>query len=268
LTADVVTEYIFPESFGFLSTSDLAPGWRRLLDQNLRASNFLKHYPIMWSIIRCIPDSVLLGIAPSLRDTIKWERTNQKVSKTIVDNYNPKDSLHGKKTIFHELLASDLPPKEKTYERLWQEASSLVGAGTETTANTLTVLMYYLIADPRIMKRLKAELLGAIPDPNTIPKELDLERLPYLSAVISEGLHKSNGVSNRLTRVATNTDLKYKSYIIPKGTAVSMNTMSLQQDARVFPDPKPFKPERWLGEKTRGDLFCWSRGRRTCLGIK
>jgi cytochrome P450 len=207
-------------------------------------------------------------MAPSLKDTINWERTNQRVSKTMVDNYNSKESFHGKRTIFHELLESDLPPQEKTYERLWQEASSIVGAGTETTANTLTVIMYYLMADSKIMERLKAEVTEAIPNPNVIPKERDLEALPYLSAVISEGLRKSNGVSNRLIRVATNTDLKYKSYIIPRGTAVSMNTMSLQQDARVFPDPKSFKPERWLGENTKGDLFCWSRGRRTCLGIK
>lgn len=81
---------------------------------------------------------------------------------------------------------------------------------------------------------LQAELLHAIPDPNDPPKELDLEALPYLSAVITEGLHKSNGVSNKLIRVATNTDLKYREYIIPKGTAVSMNTMSLHRDPRVF----------------------------------
>lgn len=155
VTADIVTEYVFPQSFDFLSTSDLAPGWRQLIDQNLRASNFLKHYPMMWSVIRSIPDSFLLAMSPSLKDTIKWERTNQKVSERIVDNYDPKQELHEKRTIFHELLSSDLPPQENTYERLWQEASSIVGAGTETTANTLTVIMYYLISDPKIMERLK-----------------------------------------------------------------------------------------------------------------
>ncbi|TVY73237.1 Cytochrome P450 monooxygenase sdnE [Lachnellula suecica] len=268
LTADVVTEYLFPESFDFLSTPDLAPGWRKTLDQNLRGSNILKHYPFLWSVMRSIPDSILLSLAPSLKDTIKWERNNQRVSKDIVDTYKPNSTHQGKKTIFHELLGSDLPPQEKSYERLWQEASSIVGAGTETTANALTIIMYYLIAKPNVMARLKEELLEAIPNPDEIPKEIDLEGLPYLSAVISEGLHKANGVTNRLIKVATNTDLHYQGYTIPQGTAVSMNTMSLQKDPRIFPDPDAFKPERWLGEKTRGDLFCWSRGRRACLGIK
>jgi hypothetical protein len=63
--------------------------------------------------------------------------------------------------------------------------------------------MYYLIADPKVMKRLKAELLDAIPDPNTIPKELVLEKLPYLSwrhlrrtAQIESGIEQTDSGSD------------------------------------------------------------------------
>ena len=267
LTADIITEYVFPKGFDYLSTEGLAPHWRQLIDQNLRGSNILKHYPVVLSIVKSIPDSIMLKLAPSIKETIEWERTNQMTARTIVQEYDLSDEP-SKRTIFHELLSSDLPLIERSYDRLWQEASSLVGAGTETTANTLTVIMYHLLANPSIMKRLKAELTAAIPDPELIPSEQDLQQLPYLSAVISEGLHKAPGVSNRLIRVAPSALLNYGGYVIPPGTAVSMNALFLHKDRRLFPDPEEFDPERWFGRNSRADLFCWSAGPRNCLGMK
>ena len=45
------------------------------------------------------------------------------------------------RTIFNELLESDLPPEEKLHSRLWQEGL-VVGAGSDTTAFTLTVIHF------------------------------------------------------------------------------------------------------------------------------
>lgn len=112
VTADIVTEYVFPQSFDFLSTSDLAPGWRQLIDQNLRASNFLKHYPMMWSVIRSIPDSFLLAMSPSLKDTIKWERTNQKVSEGLSTTTIPNRNFTRNEQSFTNCSRVTCPPKK------------------------------------------------------------------------------------------------------------------------------------------------------------
>lgn len=63
--------------------------------------------------------------------------------------------LEGKIGILYELLSSDLSKHEKSYERLSQEGSALIGAGVETTSNTLTVALYYLSLQPSTLKCLQ-----------------------------------------------------------------------------------------------------------------
>lgn len=100
-------------------------------------------------------------------------------------------------TIFHDIILSDLPPREKTLDRLWQEGQTFVAAGTETTSWCLTVITFYLLQHPEKLARLRAELLEAKASSST-----QLEKLPYLSAVIQEGLRLSYGVCTRLPRIA------------------------------------------------------------------
>ncbi len=76
-------------------------------------------------------------------------------------------------------------------------------AGTLTTAWMLEVTMYWLIRQPDTLRKLKEELATAIPDLDmigTIPLPV-LEQLPYLNAVIKEGLRLTYGVSCRLARI-------------------------------------------------------------------
>jgi cytochrome P450 len=128
-------------------------------------------------------------------------------------------------TVFHDVLDSDLPALEKTAERLWQEAQVLCIAGTGTTAWTLSVIMFYLLADPKVLQRLRDELEKAVPDPAAPMTTKELEKLPYLvcsfrqegspvlisfqTAVIQEGLRLSFGVTTRLQRVCLNETLEF-----------------------------------------------------------
>ena len=96
-----------------------------------------------------------------------------------------------------------------------------------------------------------------------------LEQLPYLTAVIQEGLRLAMGVIARIIRVSPNQVLSYKGYNFPPGTAVSMDIMTLHQDPRVFPDAEVFEPERWMdGKLSREALFTFSKGPRMCVGFK
>jgi cytochrome P450 len=60
------------------------------------------------------------------------------------------------------------------------ESRVLLAAGTDTTARALSVITYHLLADPARLKKLKAELDTALPDPDTIPNCSQVEALPYL----------------------------------------------------------------------------------------
>ena len=182
-------------------------------------------------------------------------------------------------TIFHGLLSSPLPDSEKSSARLAEEAGVLLSAGTDSTANTIAAITYHLLSNPSILQKLRKELLAAIPDAQErrFPPLNKVETLPYLSAIIQEGLRLHPPVVNRQQRVAPTEDLVYTSpssnisYKLPKGTTLSMSPHLLSRIEDIYPDPMEFRPERFLGEEgkmLRGLAMAFSKGGRMCLGMQ
>ena len=110
----------------------------------------------------------------------------RKQIQDIIDDRNQgyKDAAHS--TVFKELLQSDLPPQEKSIERLQDEGVTLVGAGQETVKASLTIATFYLLQNPTVLKTLREEILTIFPDPANPPELRNLEQLPYLTACIHE----------------------------------------------------------------------------------
>lgn len=170
--------------------------------------------------------------------------------------------------------------------RLSQESQTIIGAGTETTAWTLSVILCYLLSQPATLSNLERELAPVIRDPKNLPTWAVLEKLPYLSAVILEGLRLSYGVATRLQRISPDEPLYFRSsvksekhestvdYVIPPGTPVGMTSVLVHHNPDIFPNPLEFMPERWLDESglrtkgLNGFLLSFSKGSRQCLGIK
>ena len=194
-------------------------------------------------------------------------------------------------TIFPSLLESKLPAIEKSIERLRDEAFSLVTAGSITTSvsqkrdmETSEVLThartyraqffrsttYYIAANPSIRMKLLEELKTVMPKSHDRPELSTLEQLPYLTAIIHEGLRISHGVAHRIMRVFPDKTLRYGRLEIPSGTIVSMTSLLIHENEAIFPEPKVFRPERWLhGDQVQLHryLIPFSRGTRGCLGI-
>ena len=92
-------------------------------------------------------------------------------------------------SLFRYIVNSDMPESELSVERLTKEAQVLLGAGTASTARTLDFISYYILANPHIRSRLGEELEGVMADyPREVPSWAQLEKLPYLQAIINEGL--------------------------------------------------------------------------------
>jgi cytochrome P450 len=183
-------------------------------------------------------------------------------------------------SVYYTVLDSPiLPEPEKALLRLEQEGALLVLAGTESPAKSLNMIFYHLLANPKIMSKLREEL-------STVPQQASwtqLEKLPYLTAVIEEGHRLSFGVTARTARIARET-LTYtptshacdfsntgKSFKIPAGTPMSTTTLSAHTAPSVFPDPFVFDPDRWLGDEGRKlhkYQMSFGKGSRKCLGIE
>lgn len=188
---------------------------------------------------------------------------------------------HGRPTVFGALLKSELADGEKASGRLALEAVSVVGAGTETTSWALALITFHLLDKPALLDRLLRELAAAVEDPGRLPPWTALEELPYLGAVIQEGLRLSYGVSARTAREPTHEDLVYRGefrkrpveLVLPRGYAVGMSAAITHHDESVFPDSHAFDPERWLvdGQRNRAlerGMLAFSKGSRACLGKK
>lgn len=113
--------------------------------------------------------------------------------------------------------------------------------------------------------RLRQELVAA----NTTSDWHQLEKLPYLNACIRESIRLSHGIATRDPRLAPDTELQYREWTIPRNTPVSMTAVDILMNERIFPDPKAFKPERWLAGSDLERYFVpFGKGSRQCLGIK
>jgi cytochrome P450 len=190
------------------------------------------------------------------------------------------DAVHAEKrsdkSVLDGIINSDaIPESDKTVDRITQEARTLVGAGSETTGNTLETITFHVLANPDKLQRLKKELAQAAAtskgSDNPLSNYNTLQRLPYLTAVINEGLRIACSVSGRLARVNHRQPYTYGAYVLPAGTVISMAIRGNHTFEPVYPEPLSFKPERWLVEgeelkKLEKYFVPFGRGGRSCIG--
>lgn len=122
------------------------------------------------------------------RDTLtNWIQATRQQLRQILSSKHDTGKVSATPTIFQDILTGNLPPEELTLKRLTEEATSVNGAGMETVTWTLSVACFHVLDQPATLARLKKELQEAMPNPQEILPSDQLEKLSYLSAVISEG---------------------------------------------------------------------------------
>jgi cytochrome P450 len=179
------------------------------------------------------------------------------------------------RTVFHQLLDPNASEGHvvPNVEELTEEMFTILTAGGETTGNAMTIITYYVLSDPEIYRKLVSELKTAFTEKQTSLEYLTLEKLPYLSGVIKEGLRLSYGVPGRLPRVIETPEAIFNGYRVPKGTTVSMSAWMLNRNPQNFPEPEKFIPERWSDpEKSKileNKYFApFGKGSRQCVGMQ
>jgi cytochrome P450 len=152
-----------------------------------------------------------------------------------------------------------------TDEQVRDEALTLFLAGHETTAIALTWSWWLLARNPDAETRLHAELDTVLPDRD--PSVGDLPNLPYTQAVISESI-RLRPPAWAMGRTATS-DHRANGYPIPAGSTVVVSPWLLHHDARWWPEPETFRPERWHSddpERPRSAFIPFGGGPRVCIG--
>jgi cytochrome P450 len=286
LTADVIIQYSMGVEQNTLDDPDFAPLFTQAVRKFAAVSVYARFMPWIHIIINAIPQDWTAKVNPEAgamqafrtlnNDRVREIFERKEKAKQKSGNGESKSTIQH--TVFDDLLDSDLPPEEKDLERLSQESQLIVGAGLDTTANSLNAILFHLLDNRSTFEKLKAELVVAMPDPYEHKPLNELEKIPYLTAVINEALRLSNGVSFRNSRLA-HTPMVYKDYVIPARTPVGMSAPFVHSNESIFPDANSFIPERWLdsdgalGVKTSDGrpldrfLIAFGRGARQCVGI-
>ncbi|KAJ9149242.1 Trichodiene oxygenase [Pleurostoma richardsiae] len=269
ISMDVITEYAFGPDNGwdFLESEDYG-SWYGELTRMISQMIYLFRLIPPLAKMRELPHWLAVRLNPVMKGYIGTTAQATKVVEATVRDIDagvkPKQN-----TIFHTILSPENPHGRVSVQHMVDEAWVITAAAAETTGNALTVIAFRVVNDPVVYAKLHAELKEAFPDPDNMPY-LELEKLPYLTAVIKEGLRLSYGIVHHLPRVVPEGGATFNGYFLPEGTVVGMSNWTMHRLPAVFPDPDKFDPERWLDpDKARHldkYLTIFSRGNRMCIG--
>lgn len=281
VTTDVLTQCSYGWTYDYCHDPAWAMKWKLVNTGGRASAAIVRSFPLIGKIVRSMPLSIALVAAPPIGFMKSWmQRVGiqvRKIKSSPETMAQIKTPNRRKDTIFAQILSTDLPPEELSDQRLIDEGVLIATAGSETTAWAITITTYHIMSNPSVRDRLRKELLSApIATGNPVSSWTDLEKLPYLSAVLKEGLRMAGGMLSRLPRISQQ-PITYQGHVIPAGTPIAMTPHLVLIDDHIFPSPRKFDPERWLDAdalaagKTTSKLdkyiVAFGKGSRNCIGI-
>ncbi|KAM8952278.1 cytochrome P450 2A6-like [Pelodytes ibericus] len=189
-----------------------------------------------------------------------------KKNKETLDPSSPRDLIDCCLIKMEE--EKENPASEFTMKNVLMTFYSLFLAGTETVATTLKHGFLILIKYPEIQAKVHREIDEVI-GRDRAPNFNDRMNMPYTDAVISEIQRFCDIIPLNVARMAT-TDIKFRGYVIPKGTEVYPILCTVHRDPTQFSTPYQFNPNHFLDEDGRIQrneaLIPFSAGKRICIG--
>lgn len=164
------------------------------------------------------------------------------------------------------LGARDEDGSHMSDEQLRDEVMTIFLAGHETTALTLSWAWYLLAQNAAAEKKFHAELDDVLGD--RLPTMEDMARLTYTEKIAKESMRlypPAFGLGREALK-----ECEIGGYRVPKGTQIFMFQWVTHRDARFFPEPEAFLPERWTEDFTNNlpkyAYFPFGGGPRLCIG--
>lgn len=150
------------------------------------------------------------------------------------------DPAKAKKTFFAKLFQAEEDEK-LGFDDIVANGQTFIIAGSDTTANTLTYLLWAISKRPGLRAALLKEL-------RALPKdfaESDLRGLPLLNQTIEETLRLYPAVPAMLPRTVPAGGAHLSGYYLKEGTWVGAQAYTMNRDPTIFENPETFDPQRW-----------------------
>ncbi|NJL39824.1 MAG: cytochrome P450 [Leptolyngbyaceae cyanobacterium SM1_4_3] len=219
------------------------------------------------------PLSASLLFFPLLRQDLgawspwgRFLRLKQQVTKLLYAEIRERrEQLDSSRTDILSLLLSarDEDGQPMSDEELHDELMTLLVAGHETTASALSWALYWVFTQPEVRNKLRQELdtLGNENNPAAIAQ------LPYLNAVCQETLRLYPIAMFAFPRIVK-TPLAWEEYEFEPGIWLVPCIYLLHQRPDIYPEPKQFKPERFLERQfSPFEYLPFGGSNRRCIGL-
>ena len=281
LTTDVLTQCSYGWTYDYIHHPEWAMTWKLVNTGGRASAAIVRSFPLIGAIVRSMPLYLAIKLVPPVGFMKSWmQRVGIQVKKIKSDPETMqliKTEKRRKDTIFAQILSSDLPEEELSDQRLIDEGVLIATAGSETTAWAITIATYHIMKNPDVLRKMRAELKTVeIPQGDPVAPWTSLEKLPYLTAVMKEGVRMAGGMLSRLPRIYDK-PIQYKEWTIPAGTPVAMTPHLVLIDETIFPEPRKFKPDRWLDDNALAEgkvtsrldkyIVAFGKGLRNCIGM-
>ncbi|KAF8124761.1 cytochrome P450 [Boletus edulis] len=197
------------------------------------------------------PGAFLLNVIPALRYIPKWLPGMRFLKDAKKHNQFLADSiLKPHRYVLDQMAAGTAIPSF---------SSTLLDGGVVSAIHAFFLAM---VLFPEVQTKAQAELdevLGS----GRLPSINDRDFLPYVNAVCQEVLRWHSVTPIAMPHVATE-DIYYDGFLIPKGSWIIGNAWAVLHDESTYPDPRVFRPERFLGESPQPppQKVCFGFGRR------
>ena len=149
--------------------------------------------------------------------------------------------------------------------------------GSDTSATAIRAIMMLVMTNPKVYNKLQKEIddaveKGSISSP--VIKDTEAKELPYLQAVIREGLRLYPPATGNQPKVVPPEGDYLNGVFIPGGTIIGINLFPMLRTPDNFgPDSEIFNPDRWIDatperkkEMEYVAELLWSYGKSKCLG--
>ncbi|KAK3386325.1 putative Pisatin demethylase [Sordaria brevicollis] len=169
------------------------------------------------------------------------------VDQIVEERYSSNNKIHSG-DILSSFAAYSMTGKEAKSEIMVQ-----IMAGSNTIATAIRATLLHIITNPVVLRKLRSEIATAGLTADII-SNTQARTLPYLQAVIKEGLRIHPPVSSLSVKEVPKTGDTFKGMYFPPGTKLGISMWALTRNRDLFgEDADEFRPERWIEAKNAAD---------------